>query len=65
MAKVQSFAEKVAKGTKDFTTNCPECDESYTMIKLVTAEKSDKTNAYRFKERNVPMCKCNEGELTG
>lgn len=65
MAKIQSFADKVNKGTKDFTTHCPKCEESYTMIKLVSTEKSDKTDAYKFRERNVRMCKCNENDITG
>ncbi|MBN2415958.1 hypothetical protein JXO52_08950 [bacterium] len=63
MAKVQSFADKMAKGTLDFTKHCSTCEESYTMIKLVTTDKSPETNSYKFKERIVAMCKCNENEL--
>jgi len=65
MAKVQSFADKVNKGTKDFSTHCQKCEESYTMIKLIKSEKSEKTNAYKFNQKMVAMCKCNEKEITG
>lgn len=64
MAKIQSFADKVAKGTIDYSRHCPKCEEAYTMIKLVTAEKMADTNAHKFKERMVAVCKCNENEIT-
>ena len=63
MGKAKSFADKVNKGTHDYTTHCPECGESYTTIKLITSEKSDKTQAWRFNQRFVGLCKCNENEI--
>lgn len=63
MAKAKSFADKLAKKTQDFTTHCQTCGESLQAVKLVYAEKSDKSGDYRFKQRFVGMCKCNENEL--
>jgi len=65
MAKGKSFMDKVAKSAQDFTKHCPKCGESITTVKLVTSEFSDKTGAYRFKQRLVGLCKCTEKELTG
>ncbi len=64
MAKIKSFADKVAKDKKDFTTHCPKCGESITTIKLVASELSEKTGAYRFKQSFVGVCKCNENDVT-
>ncbi|OVE79843.1 hypothetical protein BVY01_01360 [bacterium I07] len=64
MAKIQSFADKMNKSTHDYTTHCAECGESYSNVKLITAEKSDKTNAWRFNQKFVGMCKCNEKAIT-
>ena len=64
MAKVKSFADKIAKDKRDFTTHCPKCGESITTIKLVASELSEKTGAYRFKQSFVGVCKCNENDVT-
>lgn len=65
MAKVQSFADKMAKGGQDFTTHCPKCGETISSVKLVTSELSDKTGAWRFNQKFVGVCKCNENEILG
>ena len=62
MAKAQSFAEKMAKSTQDFTTHCPICGESIAIIKRITSEKSDKTGAWRFNQKFVGLCKCGDDE---
>ncbi|MBN2030553.1 hypothetical protein JW824_09940 [bacterium] len=62
MAKAKTFADKVSKATHDFTTHCPKCGESIVSAKLVTSEKSTKTGAWRFNEKLVKLCKCNERE---
>ena len=64
MAKVQSFADKMNKATQDHTTHCPKCGESYQTIQYITSEKSEKTDAWKFNQKFVGLCKCNEGELT-
>ncbi len=65
MGKSKSFADKVSKGIHDNATHCPKCGESLVRIKLITTEKSEKTGAYKFNQKNVGMCKCNESEITG
>ena len=65
MAKAKSFADKVSKSTQDFTTHCSQCGESISMVKLINSEKSEKTGAWRFNQKFVGVCKCNENNLTG
>lgn len=65
MAKVKSFADKVAKAGLDLTTHCPTCGETISTIKLVTSERSEKTGAWRFNKKFVGICKCNEKEIGG
>jgi hypothetical protein len=64
MAKAKTFVDKLAKSKMDFTTHCPTCGESITTVKMITSERSDKTGAYRFKQKFVGVCKCNENEVT-
>ena len=59
MAKIKSFADKMSKDKKDFTTHCQKCGESITTVKLVASELSEKTGAYRFKQSFVGVCKFN------
>lgn len=63
MGKAATFADKMAKSQQDFSKHCRECGESLQIIKLVTADKSEKTGAYRFKEKLVGICKCNENSI--
>ncbi len=62
MAKVKSFADKVAKNTMDFHKHCPKCGEAINTIQLVKAERSA-ANSWRFNEKYVAVCKCNEKEV--
>ena len=65
MAKIKSFADKMAKAAHDYTTHCPKCGESISTVKLITSERSQKTGAWRFNQRFVGVCKCNENDITG
>ena len=65
MAKAKSFMDKVSKSTQDTTIHCPKCGESISIVKYIASEKSDKTGSWRFKEKFIGVCKCNEKELTG
>ncbi|MCK5146795.1 hypothetical protein KAR48_08555 [bacterium] len=65
MAKDQSFANKFARGTADFTKVCGSCGETVQAIKLITSDKSEKTGAWRFNQNFIGLCKCNEGDITG
>jgi len=61
MGKSKSFADKMNK--KDSSTHCSECGESITAVKLISSERSKKINAWRFNQRFVRVCKCNENEI--
>ena len=61
MAKAKTFADKVAKSTLDFKKHCPKCGEAINTVQLVKAERSNR--AWRFNERYVGVCKCNEKEV--
>lgn len=65
MAKAKTFADKVAKASQDFSRHCQKCGESIATVKLVTSERSSKTGAWRFNQRFVGLCKCNEKEIVG
>lgn len=65
MAKAKTFADKIAKDKLDFTKHCPKCGESLSMVKLVNSEPSDKEGAWKFSEKIVGVCKCNEQEILG
>lgn len=67
MAKDRSFAGKTAKtgiGGPEFD-HCPVCDKIYDHVKLVTSRKSEKTGAWKFKEKSVLVCDCNHAEVMG
>lgn len=62
MAKDRSFAAKVAKGSQEGKT-CPQCGELINMLMVVSSEKKQGKNSWGFKEKYVPVCKCNEKEV--
>jgi hypothetical protein len=61
MAKKQSFADKAAK--KSHVTICPVCNSEITHIKMMKAVNRD--GHWRFTNRPVAVCKCNEAEIYG
>lgn len=65
MAKDRSFAAKMAKGTKEAlkARQCPKCGEIVNIVKLVASERKAEAGAWRFKEKFVSVCKCNEKEV--
>lgn len=65
MAKDRSFAAKVAKGAKEQlkAKQCPKCGEVMTTVKLVASEPKNEASSWRFKEKIVSVCKCNEKEV--
>ena len=65
MAKAKTFADKIAKSHLDYTKHCPECGESISSVMVVAAERSEKTGAYRFKDKFVKICKCNQSDFGG
>ena len=65
MAKDRSFASKVAKAHADVGKHCPKCGNVIAPHKFVTSERSKSTGAWKFAERVVGVCKCNEREVLG
>ena len=65
MAKDQSFAAKVAKASSTGGNHCPECGELSVPVKMVVAEKSESKNSWKFNQKFVRVCKCNEAEIYG
>jgi hypothetical protein len=59
MAKKQSFADKASK--KKHVDICPVCGGEITHIKLMKAVNRD--GSWRFNNKPVGVCKCNEAEV--
>lgn len=62
MAKAQSFAEKAAKAGKLKYKKCPKCDTMMEPFLVVTTEMS-KSGNWKFIQRRIKVCKCNEKEV--
>ena len=66
MAKDVSFAAKVAKATAGAKGNtCPECGETLSAVRLIVSEKSPAKNSWKFNQKLVQVCKCNQTEVYG
>jgi uncharacterized OB-fold protein len=63
MAKQQTFADKATKAAQQKGSKCPVCGTIFTPILLVSSEKSKTTAHWKFSERRVQVCKCNEKEV--
>ncbi len=63
MAKQQSFADKATKAAAMKGAKCPVCGTVFQPIKLVTSEKSQTGQSWKFSERRVQVCKCNEKQI--
>ncbi len=62
MAKKQDFASKTKKMARH-GKSCPVCGEFYDYATTVNLVPSKKEGHYRFAEKNVAVCKCNENEV--
>ena len=65
MAKVQTFADKALKSAAAKGAKCPVCGTIYQPILLVSSVRSGTSPAWKFSERRVRVCKCNEKEVYG
>jgi len=63
MAKQQSFAEKAAKAGQVKGAKCPVCGTVFQPILLVSSERSKVASSWKFNERRVQVCKCNEKDV--
>ena len=62
MAKKQDFMSKTMKKTKHGRA-CPTCGEIYAHAKTVSVIPNEGGGSYRFQEKTVDICKCNEKEV--
>lgn len=62
MGKDRSFAAKMAKGTGD-TNMCPTCGQVLSIVKVIDSEQKSNKGSWRFKEKYVSVCNCNEKEV--
>lgn len=66
MAKDQSFAAKVAKASAGVKgDHCPTCSEAYSTVQLIVSEKVEHNGAWKFNQKFVRVCKCNQSEVYG
>jgi hypothetical protein len=61
MAKKMSFEDKAKKQKK--TSTCKVCGSSIQYLRLVKSVKNPVTDSWRFSDRNVGVCKCNQAEV--
>lgn len=62
MAKKQDFMSKTQKSDKHGNI-CSVCNTPISFIKLVNTEKSEKTDSWRFNQKHIGVCQCNEKEV--
>ena len=60
--KQRTFADKVAK--QKTVVICPKCNGQVQTIFLVRSVKSD-SGSWKFRQRHVNVCKCNQKEVYG
>jgi len=63
MAKAQTFADKAKKGIEARGKKCPVCGSVFQPVLLVASEQSPRSGSWKFTERRVQVCKCNEKEV--
>ena len=61
MAKRQSFADKANK--KSHTKICPVCKSTVEAVRLVDPTYTTDKKSWKFRDRIVEMCKCNEKQI--
>ncbi len=61
MAKRQSFADKASK--KTHATICPVCSAQVEYVRLVDPAYSTDKKSWKFKDKLIGICKCNEKEV--
>ena len=65
MAKQQSFADKAAKVGMMKGAKCPVCGAIFQPILMVSSEHAKSSGSWKFNERRVQVCKCNEKQIYG
>lgn len=62
MAKSQSFADKVNKKS-DGKAVCPVCETEVQRVKSIISVPGATTRSWKFNQKMVDVCKCNEKEI--
>lgn len=65
MAKDRSFAAKVAKASGKKSDQCSVCNSTTNHVLFVKSVYSDQTRSWKFNERYLRVCKCNQQEVYG
>jgi hypothetical protein len=65
MAKTQTFADKAAKAAREKGSKCHTCDTLLQPLLMIETGVNPKTNSYKFFQKRVSVCKCNEKEIFG
>ena len=65
MPKDRSFAAKVAKSQHLTQKHCQICGQELTSVKVIEAQKNPLKGSWRFKDKQLSVCKCNEKEIMG
>jgi hypothetical protein len=60
--KLTTFADKVKK--EAHVVHCPKCGAAIERVLVVNSVKSS-SGAWKFKQKNVGVCKCNQDEVYG
>jgi len=63
MAKQQTFADKATKAAAQKGTKCPVCGAVFQPILMVSSERSSVSSSWKFNERRIQVCKCNEKQV--
>ena len=63
MAKRQSFADKASK--KSHVKICPVCNSQVDAYRMVDPTITTDKKSWKFKDKIVEICKCNEKEILG
>jgi hypothetical protein len=65
MAKDRSFSAKIASTHNAVQRRCPVCGEIQNNLKVVQTAKNVEKNSWRFIEKSIAICKCNDKEVFG
>ncbi len=63
MAKQQTFADKAAKAAAVKGSKCPVCGTIFQPILMISSERSRSGSSWKFNERRMQVCKCNEKQI--
>ncbi len=62
--KDKSFSAKLGVNKEDQKNHCNKCGETFNYVQVINSIK-DNNEVWKFKERYVSVCKCNQNEVYG